>query len=266
MKTYTLILVLLITVSVQAQIYPFSDGFSNGVTNQIPAGWQGDMKIYLAHGTNDSKAIAAKLNSINPVDSLISPLIGPLTYLSTLTIYYRIIDQNIYPSTTTNLNTGDLFTVELSNNTTTYQTILQIDENNHNPNFNFLRKKVFLSQFAGDVVNLKLRCQSGGQSYFVDIDSVVVKNDVTSTINEVNTDNTFTVSPNPVRNSSATNWVVLIADKNAIGKPYILTNIQGQTIKTAVIVNTLFEIETSFLANGIYFLQIADRTKKLVVN
>ena len=198
MKKIFLLLSLLSCLNAFSQTYPFADGFEGQPSNQPPAGWGGSMKVLLNHGLNDLKAICGRVSSAVTVDSAITPLVGPLTSSTSMTFYYRIIDQANYPSTPTNLDVNDQVEIMLSTDGVNYQTVYLIDLNNHNPSFNFSKKKVFLTQFAGSTVNFKIRCQYGtGASFFVDIDTVTVANDPQAGIEDLKGDVTFSLFPNP---------------------------------------------------------------------
>ena len=262
MRTLLLLLtVIVFSKQLAAQTYPYSENFTLQVSNQVPAGWQGDIKVLLAHGTNDSKCIAAKLSSTIPVASVSTPLIGPLTSLSSITFFYRIVDQLIYPSTPTNLVTGDLFQVQISNNNSTYQNILQIDENNHNPNLNFIKKKIYLSQFSGDTVHFKFNCAyANNAGYFIDIDSIVVKDEPATGIESMVDSKEFSMFPNPCNIHQELNIVCPNSDSQRIG----IYNIAGQ-----LVVNRQFQNSTTIAAGtlpkGTYSLQVGNHTEKLVV-
>lgn len=265
MKKITLLLLLLLSLTTFAQVYPFAEGFDGMPGNQPPIGWGGSMKVLLNHGVNDLKGLSGRVSSAVTKDSSITPLIGPLTASSAISFRYRIIDQANYPSTPTNLVTGDEFILLISSDSVNYQTILQIDENNHNPNFNFLTKKIYLSQFAGQSVQFKFLCKyATGASFFVDIDTVQVFNDPQAAIEILNNNTAaFTIYPNP---ASANNSLIQINTNNAfIGLPYKICTVNGQELIGGTITATTFQLPCNNFAAGLYFVQLGNLTRKLII-
>lgn len=255
---------ILFSIHAGAQTYPFSEGFYGTPSGQIPVGWTGDIPVLAYHGQNDEKGLAAEIGGSDLVDSIVSPLIGPVTASSAITFYYRIIDKNIYPSTPTNLETGDLFELKVSNDGVNYTTVQQIDENNHNPNFNFLKKKVYIPQYAGDNITLKFVCTFGsGATYFIDIDSVEVKNDPTIGIADVS-NTKISVYPNPCSQSVVCNVQINNSEAYTLNVFDILGNNIYSIQHTG---NT--SIPTTALSKGIYLVQIKQSgktfTQKLVI-
>lgn len=265
MKYISALFLLLICIyTASAQTYPFSDGFYGTPSGQVPASWTGDISVLAYHGQYEEKGLAAEISGGDLVDSIISPLIGPLTSTSTVSFYYRIIDKNIYPSTPTELEGNDRLEVKLTTDGINYQTILQIDENNHNATFNFVKKKIFVAQYAGDTVHIKFVCTFGaGAAYFVDIDSVEVKNDPMASVNDMDNDIDVRLYPNPTSGSNAK-----IAVANNDFYTVNIYDILGNTIHSASGSGTL-PLPSSEWHSGLYMIQVKQNgkalTKKLVV-
>lgn len=261
MKTPVTFLLWLLALTAAAQTYPYSENFTLQVSNQVPAGWQGDVKVLLAHGTNDSKALAAKLSSTATTAQVSSPLIGPLTSSSALTFFYRIVDQQIYPSTPTNLVTGDLLAVQLSTDGSTYQNILQIDENNHNPNLNFVKKKIFLSQFAGDTVHVKFNfTYANSAGYFVDIDSIQVKDEAGTGVNDLSATGEISLYPNPVSAGSA----FILTGSEEQQQSFAICDLSGRQMYSGQI-QSFTTIPAGSLTPGLYLVTAGNRTRKLLI-
>ncbi len=256
------LLLILFTLNSLAQTYPFAEGFEGLPSNQPPTGWGGSMKVLVNHGINDYKAICARVSSAVQVDSSITPLIGPLTTSSVLSFYYRIIDQNIYPSTPTNLDSGDSIEFLLSADSVNYQVVYLITLDNHNTSFNFIKKKVFLSQFAGSSVNFKIRCHFGtGAGYYVDIDTVVVKDEPQTGVEDLNEDVSFSLYPNP-----AVSQFTIHSSQMNDSKDLVVFNSLGQTVLQSKIQNLKSKIDLP--ANwfpGLYFVQLGNTTRKLII-
>lgn len=264
MKQLLYLAACIISLSASAQTYPFSEGFQGTTSGQVPAGWQGDIKVLSYHGQFDEKGLAAEIGGGDLVDSIISPLIGPTTASTVISFYYRIIDKDIYPSTPTNLDAGDLFELKVSSDGVNYTTVQQIDENNHNPNFNFLRKKVYIPQYAGSNINLKFVCSFGaGSTYFIDIDSVKVENDPTASISNVS-DVKVAIFPNPCSQAATCNVQISNSEAYTLSVFDILGNniysIQGAG-------NT--NLPAANFSRGLYLVQLKQNgrtfTQKLVI-
>lgn len=244
-----------------AQTYPYGEGFEGMPNTQVPVGWGGSMKVLSNHGINDLKAICARVSSAVTVDSAITPLIGPLTSSSVLSFQYKIIDQAIYPSTPTNLDEGDSIEILISTDSVNYHTVFLITDNNHNTSFNFVKKKVFLSQYAGSNANFKIRCHYGsGASFYVDIDTVAVKDEPQTGINDLSKKTAFSLYPNPC--SIATGLWIESENYNDL----TVFNMLGEAVLESKIQNLKSKID--FPANwnpGIYFVQIGNVTRKLIV-
>ena len=221
------------------------------------------MKVLSNHGINDLKAICARVSSAVTLDSAITPLIGPLTYTSVLSFQYRIIDQSIYPSTPTNLDDGDSIEILISTDSVNYHTVFLITDNNHNTSFNFVKKKVFLSQYAGSNANFKIRCHYGtGTSFYVDIDTVAVKNEPQTGIEDLSNETSFSLYPNP----TSSQFTVCSLQVFSFKKTYLnVYDVSGREIHSEVFTSAYCQLPTANWQPGIYFVQIGNLTRKLIV-
>lgn len=264
MKHLLLFAACIVSLCTVAQTYPFSDGFHGDPSGQVPADWSGDIPVLSYHGLNEEKGLAAEIGGADLVDSIISPLIGPLTNVSTVSFWYRIIDKNIYPSTPTTLGAGDKIEVLLSSDGTNYDNVYTIDQSNHASSFNFVRRKVFVPQYAGDTVRVKFVCSFGaGATYFVDIDSVVLRDDPTASVSPVINNATVKLYPNPVNGSNAK-----VAIANSEAYTVNVYDILGNTIYSSNGNGTL-PLPSSEWHSGMYMVQIKQSgrtlTQKLIV-
>ena len=221
------------------------------------------MKVLSNHGINDLKAICARVSSAVTLDSAITPLIGPLTSTSVLSFQYRIIDQSIYPSTPTNLDDGDSIEILISTDSVNYHTVFLITDNNHNTSFNFVKKKVFLSQYAGSNANFKIRCHYGtGTSFYVDIDTIAVKNEPQTGIGNLGNETSFSLYPNPTSSQfTVCSLQSFTGGENSL-KVY---DISGREIHSQVVIYDNFQLPASNWSSGVYFVQIGNLTRKLIV-
>lgn len=244
-----------------AQNYPFAEGFEGMASNLPPTGWAGGMKVLGNHGRNDSKAVCARVSSAVTIDSSVTPLIGPLTSTSSLSFYYRIIDQNIYPSTPTVLDAGDSIEVLLSSDSINYHTVFLISATNHTSSFNFVKRIVNISQYAGAMVNIKFRCKFGsGGGYYVDIDTVVVKDDPQTDILPIRAETPFVLFPNPC-SASGICTLQQLYESRAIVKVYQAT---GACVFSAPLSQNL-RLQVAGWLPGVYFVQVGNVTRQLIV-
>ncbi|MCX6199325.1 MAG: T9SS type A sorting domain-containing protein [Bacteroidetes bacterium] len=262
MKKLLPLLFLFFSFKIFAQTYPFAEGFEGQPNNFPPSGWGGSMKILSNHGINDYKALCARLSSAVTVDSAITPLIGPLTSQSTIIFKYRAIDYANYPSTPTNFDVGDQIELLLSTDGINYQTVYLIDLNNHNPSFNFTQKKVFITQFTGSNAYLKFRCQYGtGASFFVDIDTVQVRNDPSASgINDLSDEENILVYPNPAHDEFA---VYGLQSLKGNEKSIAVYDVSGRKIFFSPLQSSIFNLQSSSWLHGVYFVEVADKTKRI---
>ena len=238
--TFSLVFFSLIIFS---QTYPFAEGFEGQPNNFPPAGWGGSMKVLSNHGINDNKAICARVSSAVTVDSAITPLIGPLTSQSTIIFKYRAIEYNIYPSTPKDFDVGDQIEMLFSTDGISYQTVYLIDMNNHNTSFNFVQKKVFITQFAGNNAYVKIRCSYGnGASFYVDIDTFQVRNDPTASgISNLSDEENISVYPNPAHNEFTVSGLQFLKGNEKTLSVYDIT---GRKIYSALLPTLNFKLET----------------------
>lgn len=251
----------LLPLFIHAQTYPFHEGFEGLASTQVPPGWGGSMKVLGYHGRFDSKGLAARVSSAVELDSSITPLIGPLTSSSTFSFYYRIIDQAIYPSTPTDLDIDDQIEIMVSTDSINYQTVQLIDMNNHNASFNFVKKKVIVTQYAGNSVYFKIRCQFGtGGGYYVDFDTLVVANDPQLDVADIGDKREVSIYPNPC--SSVTNLQLPLHSQQQ--EITVFNSLGEKLFETKTTVNS--QLSTVNWANGIYFVHIGNEiTRKLIV-
>ncbi len=187
MKNYLLLLALVLTLPISAQIYPFADGFqtySNFTTLGTQGGYLSDMSVYQTHGMgNSDKGLIAQMSNFNLHDSTVSPLIGTVTTLSEFSFFYRIMNTGAqYPFVPTTIGTGDAIEVYAGIQTLNiYQLIFTVNSLNHIADTAFKKVKIPVpSTFAGQSGNFKIvvRHPANGNDFFVDIDSLVLKDSV----------------------------------------------------------------------------------------
>ncbi len=168
--------ILLMAMYSSAQVFPFYDDYESYTAFNVPPSYSGNVTVYLTHGTNSSKGLAAFLTSFSFSDSLIFPVIGPVSGASVLEFDWRIVDPFLYPSTQANFINGDKFEILGSTDGINYQVIFSITAANFINVLTFDHAVVGLSSFAGNNLYLKVRGTrvTGSGEFFIDIDNVRV--------------------------------------------------------------------------------------------
>lgn len=249
----------IIYLTISAQTFPFDEGFYGIPTYTLPQGWTGDMNVQPYHGLNDDKGLAATIGSTDKVDSAETPWIGPLAGNTEIIFWYRMVDDFIFPSTERQLKNGDRLDLMFSTDSINYTSIYTVDSSNHIATVNFRKITFTNTNYGGQVVKLKLRAQHGsGGSYYVDIDSIKIREKFLVGINEELSETSLSVYPNP----AACNASIFInrIEVNA-EQPVELYNAIGDLIFTYRDEDFI----TAPTTPGMYFLRAGNRTKKLVV-
>lgn len=189
MNKAILLLFCLAALGLNAQVYPFADGFqsySNFSTLGTQGGYMSDMSVYQTHGMgNSDKGLISQMSNFNTKDSTVSPLIGPLTSSSQVSFFYRIMNPAPqYPFVPATIGSGDVVEIYAgSQQLNVYQLLYTINNSNHNQDTAFKKIKITVpSSFAGQSGNLKIvvRHPANGNDFNVDIDSLVVKDSVSA--------------------------------------------------------------------------------------
>ncbi|MBK7849952.1 MAG: T9SS type A sorting domain-containing protein [Bacteroidetes bacterium] len=257
-KISTLLLflaVLSLTQSAFAQVYPFNDDFENATAFQTPAGYSGDITVYLVHGTGSSKGPTAFMNNFNAKDSLETPLIGTLNSNSGLSFDWRIISSTLYPSTTISLVAGEEFSVLVSANGGNYVSVFTVNASNYTPTLDFAHVNIPLGSFSGSNITLKFlakRSASNPDEYFADFDNLSVSDTSgTSGISSNGAPRGIELYPNPARDRVTVTWPgnsgAQISMYNILGKSVMERNFE--TGYSA-------ELDISNMPQGVYYLKI----------
>jgi len=260
-KQLLFVSLMLLVCQVWAQTYPFGEGFEGLPSGQVPAGWGGSMKVALAHGRDDSKGLIAKLSSTIRQDSTITPPVGPLNSQSVVSFYYRVVDQNIYPSTPTVLDDGDTIDFFISTDNQNYEQVHSINKSNHATNLNFVRRQIWLGPYSGSNVTLKVRCRFGsGGGYFVDFDTISFRNDPQAAIAELNDDAALRVYPNPCNYATGCHIQVDAGEAAEL----LVLDIAGRVVYRAENF-TKGTLPANGWQPGLYFVRAGTTTRKLIV-
>lgn len=176
-KSILLSLIFLFQLSVSySQVFPFNDDYESYTAFNVPSGYNGNITVYLTHGTNSSKGLAGFLTSFSNKDSIYFPAIGPVTQFSTLEFDWRMMDPGLYPSTPATLAAGDSFDFLISTDGFTYSSLFNINSTNYVSSTNFLHESISLSAYSGSIIFLKIigMRANGSAEFFIDVDNVLV--------------------------------------------------------------------------------------------
>ena len=260
-KSLQLFLALLITASFNAgaQSFPFNDDFESYTAFQAPVPpYTGDMQVYLVHGYANSQGAIANMNSFNAVDSLITPLIGPIPMDCKLTFDWRIVDQALYPHTPATLTIDDGFDVYASTDGVNFNPFYSINQWNYLGDTAFDQAIVGMDNYLGQNVYLMFmahRNGSGSSEFFFDIDNISI-DQINSSQPVVKKE--MTICPTLVNDQLNINYVT--ADQ----APVTITDLAGKIIFSATLQKGDNRISLSQLSPGIYLVKAESQVEKIV--
>lgn len=248
-------------LSAQSVGYPFCENFDAMTSGQAPTGtWVADgFRVMAGHGQTPNNGCSVRMNSANPQDTLVMPLIGPLTASSVISLNYRFVDFALYPATGTTLGTGDKITIDAYIFATWFNAVGTVDMTT-NPTPMTTWTTFTYTNGAAATQNLKLRLDidRANGDWYLDIDDVTIKD----------AGSAFGVSYNPYNapalvalpNPSNGSFVVWLKNYTGNGSVELkLFNHMGQLIKTITqsnILNNQFDVNTTDLAKGVYMVEV----------
>ncbi|MCW5906942.1 MAG: T9SS type A sorting domain-containing protein [Chitinophagales bacterium] len=244
-----------------AQTYPFDEGFYGIASGTLPVGWSGDMKVQADHGLNDMKGMTADISGNDNVDSAITPWIGPLDNNTEFYFWYRMIDQFIYPSTPRTLRTNDKLIISYSTDSINYFPLYTIDSTNHQTHFDFKKVTFAITGLGGQIVKFKFFCtHGGGAGYFTDIDSIKVRLNTDTKIEDDKPLSAFRIYPNPANSGG----IVTLQFEDDAEHTFSISDYTGRMIDEHA-ARSFYAINTKLLHPGVYFITSGNRTRRLIV-
>ncbi len=201
MKKVLISCLVLFAQTTMAQVYPYAENFNAMSPYTNPSGgWitsVSGFQIYPTHG-NSSQGLTKQLTSFQLTDSARTPLIGPLTALSVLSIDYRLVESSLYPAIGATPGANDKVELSISGTGLAETTILTINSSNHVVSSAFATKTVSLGAFAGKTVKLMIKVTRGASvtDYYDDFDNLSLS-DATGLV-ELNGESSL-LQPNPLR-------------------------------------------------------------------
>lgn len=261
MKKLLALCLFLVSQTSIAQVYPYSENFNSMSPFTSPSGgWitsVSGFQIYPTHG-NASQGLTKQLTSFQLKDSARSPLIGPLTAQSVLSIDYRLVETSLYPAIGATPGASDKVELSISGTGLPETTILTINSSNHVVSNAFATKTVSLGAYAGMTVKLLIKVTRGASvfDYFDDFDNLSIS-DATGLVELNGKQNT--VVPNPVRSGDRFTAAVAAEGTYAV----LMTDVNGKLIDCYPVTsfgNTLQLTTPTGVAAGQYFMTYSGPT------
>ena len=258
-------------LSAQTPNMPFSENFDNTTAGTIPSGWAGNKFTVMAnsHGVGGTQAISTEMNASNTADTLTTPLIGPLTATSVVSLQYRIVENvaGIYPQQTATLVSGDQIIVQANvpafplgwNTVTTISTTSNPALASSLSFTTYSYSTSAVPQLNGQYVQLRLIVNRGSAStsdYFLDIDNFIVGNAPTGIKTNAANAPTIAIFPNPNNG----NFTVSLKNYQSSNQVEVnIYNLIGQKVKTISsgnAVNKQINISALGLDKGMYMIEV----------
>ncbi len=251
--------VLLITISASlssiGQVYPYVEDFNTMPSFSNPFGWTSTIpgfQVYPNHG-NGSQGMTKNMTSLGAsADSVISPLIGPLTATSVLSLQYRVMESSLYPNFSHAMVAGDgidFYAVSGPLSILLYT----VDVTNHITDTGFFTLNYNIGALAGNLGNLMIKVRRGAGDFFVDFDNISITNassvvDVTPLVDRP------VIYPNPANGGTRLQLKSVPADDYRIR---LISSAGGVIdLEEKHMEGTLPVIDTNQLNRGLYFLQL----------
>ena len=156
----TLLFVITLQLTTFAQTILWQEGFETYQGfGDSPAGFTGDLKVYLGHGNPSGKGLCAQHSSFNAKDSSVTPVITNVVANSFFTFDYRFATYTgITPTFDFPLiNESIQFFIADENATDWGAALLTINSTNDTAAIPFRSRSINLSAFVGQNIKIKIR-------------------------------------------------------------------------------------------------------------
>jgi hypothetical protein len=227
------------------------EGQAGWYQDYIPLGNPIPIEISDQRGINGSQSMTMHLDDNFVTDSVISPLIGPITTNTIFGYSYKIVNVANQQYTLTG-NAG--FKIQIKQNIALNWNLLDsISVGNHVDTAGFRRVEIPIGAYDGANVNFRIAFYQGnsGEDFYIDIDSLVVYD---PTITKLNT--TDVVKNNYVIKINENNQIsILNSNLNALNNTVNIFDVNGKIVTSTKITNNN-NIDASQWNKGIYFVQI----------
>lgn len=222
----TVIMLTLSFHTAKSQTFPFSEDFDSTPDTTLPAGWiksntnsyygvDDYIDVYSNEGIANSKAVMLRIHTTYIYeDTLLTPVIGPITSNTILNVNYKFIQASDLNGTGTGPYAGGSFSsqffwgdlgkfrISIINTSNNIQTVVfQADSTNHIPSMAYMPKTINLSSFAGQNIKIAFTFDGFSEDYFSEfwLDNVIVNDYNVSVDNSLDQKESTTVFPNPTK-------------------------------------------------------------------
>ena len=265
-------------LSAQTPVYPLNEDFDAVLTTgspaigALPTGWTttGGFNVYgvenlSPHGYSVPNACSVEMNSSNTQDTLYTPVIGPITANTKVSLSYRFVNKAGYPATGTTLGAGDKVVID-ANIGGSWQPAVATIDNTTNPaplstyiTYTYTNAAfATLAGFGGSFANIQLRIDvaRANGDWYLDIDNFIVADDITGIATNVANAPSLSVYPNP----SKGNFTISLKNYKPNNPVEVnITNLIGQKVKTITTegaVNSQIYVNTTGLEKGMYIVEV----------
>jgi len=272
MKKILLLSSLLICGLLKAQ-YPLMENFDavsttgTPATGALPTGWttSGGFMVYglenfAPHGASPVNACSVEMNSSNTQDTLYTPMIGPITGNTKISIAYRFVNKAGYPANGYALTSGDQITIDAyvagswQNAVTTINYTTNPGATNSYTTYTYTNS--LFSLLAGQSIQLRIDVARAAGDWYLDIDDFQAADVLTG----ISTNETKTPSLSVFPNPSHGNFSVALKNYQANNQVEVTVyNFLGQKVKTITAegaVNNQINVNTTGLEKGMYLVEV----------
>lgn len=245
----------------KGQVFPLTENFNTMTPFTSPSGgWISTVagfQIYPNHG-NASQGMTKQLTTFQYVDSVISPLVGPIAANSFLSFDYRAVLSSLYPSSAATLGSLDKIEIKvLSAGSVT--TLFTINSTNHITSTSFTNLAINnLSAFTGSSIKIIIKVfrnpSASTQDFFYDFDNFAITNAQGIKENNIEYKN-INAYPNPIQKGNDIHLKDIFPGTYNI----LLFDLQGKEIFTltrSIIDGDLFLYNNNKFESGIYYLKL----------
>jgi hypothetical protein len=235
----------------------------------LPSGWSrtSGFKVYglenfQPHGYSIPNACSTEMNASHTQDTLYTPMIGPITANTKISLAYRFVNKAGYPANGYQLVAGDQITIEASYIPGSWNSLLTINNTTNPTPLNtyttYTYTNALISALAGQTIQMRMDIAraAGSSDWYLDIDNFIVGDVVTGISTNAANVPSLSVYPNP----SKGNFTVSLKNYQA-NNPVEVTvfNFIGQKVKTVTAegaVNSQIFVNTSGLEKGMYIIEV----------
>lgn len=265
MKKFLLAASLLLTglFNVNAQTYPFYEDFDAMTSGSAPTGsWvTTGFKVMSGHGWSLPNACSVEMKSTHAADTLVTPLVGPISGNTKISLSYRFVDAALYPNQGHTMGPGDAVTIDAYVGSLLFSNVASLDMNTHPTAMTtwttYTYTNVLFGSAGSNPCKLRLDVSYGSGDWFLDIDNVIIADVVTGISYSAFNPPAISVAPNP---ASGSFWLWIKDYKASDIVKVTIYNSMGQIVKTinspdAQYINQ-FNISTAGMARGVYMVEV----------